>query len=363
MKSRDVVYRVSKIKSNRFDMKNPKNALVLLISICISTNAFAQELLTPESYGIYGYDGYTEKVFQTLLPFDARENDIIGYGRNKTFYLKAPSFNGESALCVTKGSLVYKQSNVNIWYLLCGQVKIPIHPTSYSMKVPESVCTQLDDLFYHATVTASQFPDNRMICDGVRYYFNSHGKLSSVHSPAEGTRTFRMVQMADSICYAVQHKEKAVLERQMAVCKELANAFKQEYPDRHFATEFSTLPRMKNEKMVWPCGISNKYLYLYEYYDHPVGTDTLEAFSKCYSDSLMTWSREVFFIDEHARIEVEFINSDTTDTDFWTNREYHYYFIRIPESLCKREIILSVLAIPEGNYRLDENLQWQPASP
>jgi hypothetical protein len=333
--------------------------ITLILALLFVTNAFAQDLLTPESYGIYGYDGYTEKVFQTLLPFDARENDIIGYGKSKTFYLKAPSFSGESALCVTKGCLVFKQSNVNIWYLLNGQVKIPIHPTYYRMDVPESVCKQLDALFYHAAMTASQFSDNRMISDGVSYYFNSHGKLSSVHSPAEGTRTFRMVQMTDSICYAVQHKEKAVLERQMAVCKELANAFKQEYPDRHFATEFSTLPRMKNEKMVWPCGISNKYLYLYEYYDHPVGTDTLEAFSKCYSDSLMAWSREVFFNDEFTYIEVAFTDSSTAKS--WVTEKLHYYFIQIPKDLWKREVILSVMSLQEGNYILDEKLQWKPS--
>lgn len=97
-------------------INNMKNAFILLV-LFVFTRCFAQDLLTPTSYGIYDWSGYTESVFQTLLP-DIGKRDVLREGSFKTFYLCTPSFTGEYALSVEKGCLTLTRAEKNIWYLL-----------------------------------------------------------------------------------------------------------------------------------------------------------------------------------------------------------------------------------------------------
>lgn len=97
-------------------MNNMKKGIILLV-LFVFTRCFAQNLLTPTSYGIYDWSGYTESVFQTLLP-NIGKRDVLREGSFKTFYLCTPSFTGEYALSVEKGCLTLTRAEKNIWYLL-----------------------------------------------------------------------------------------------------------------------------------------------------------------------------------------------------------------------------------------------------
>ena len=57
--------------------------IALIFFLLAATGAFAQDLLVPESYGIYGYDGYNELILNKLLPPDKnsytnKQRDAIG---------------------------------------------------------------------------------------------------------------------------------------------------------------------------------------------------------------------------------------------------------------------------------------------
>lgn len=353
-----------------------KNAFILLV-LFVFTRCFAQDLLTPTSYGIYDWSGYTESVFQTLLP-DIGKRDVLREGSFKTFYLCTPSFTGEYALSVEKGCLTLTRAEKNIWYLLeygesvfygnnaaknksrqrtsKKEGKKNIAVDKFVLNVPASVCEQLEILFKHAITTASHLQPEILGCDGATYYFNYLGDLAEVWMPSVG-RTKRLVQMADSICYAVEHSDMSILNRQMIICKELTLEFKHEYPISYFTPEASIFSGVKEEEAGWMCRLSSLKLYLSKEYDHPVYKDTLDLFLQQYDDSLASWSQEIFFIDEFADYWVIFTDSDTAK--FFYNDEYHAFVLYLPERLWRRDIILSVLSLTPGNYRLDADLRWR----
>lgn len=338
--------------------------IALIFFLLAATGAFAQDLLVPESYGIYGYDGYNELILNKLLPPDKnsytnKQRDAIGEGSYKTFYLCAPSFTAEYALCVKKDELVYKHAHQSIWHALSKPNPWAVTVSTFTMKVTESESQQLKDLFEHATMTASFF-SNRLGLDGTTYYFNSGGRLASVWSPDEG-RTARLVKMADSICYAVRHQDRDVLMRQLKVCRELTEEFKREYPPCYLTTRepFVYHPYDNGEQS---CVISNNINFsILKHFDQPVDDNIMAAFSQNYRDSITVWSCEVLLTDENAFFYVEINAPYHYQPECRINHEGHSYWIILPERLCRREIILSALTL-QGNsylYRLDENLHWQ----
>lgn len=336
--------------------------IALIFFLLAATGAFAQDLLVPESYGIYAHDGYNELILGKLLPTDKKSSpkektDAIWDGAYKTFYLCAPSFSEEYAFCVTEEEIVYKRAQESIWHALQKPNPSAVAVSTFTMKVTESESQQLKDLFEHATMTASFF-SNRFGLDGTTYYFNSEGHLASVWSP-DGGRTARLVKMADSICYAVRHQDRDVLKRQLKVCRELTEEFKREYPPCYLTTRepFVYHPYDNGEQR---CAITNNInFYILKHFDQPVDDNIMAAFSQNYRDSITVWSCEVLLTDENAFFYVEINAPDQPECRI--NHESHSYWILLPERLCRREIILSALTL-QGNcyrYRLDENLHWQ----
>ena len=337
--------------------------IALIFFLLAATGAFAQDLLVPESYGIYGYDGYNELILNKLLPPDKnsytnKQRDAIGEGSYKTFYLCAPSWEAEYALCVKKDELVYKHAHQSIWDALSKPNPSAVAVSTFTMKVTESESQQLKDLFEYATMTASFF-SNRFGLDGTTYYFNSGGRLASVWSP-DGGRTARLVTMADSICYAVRHQDRDVLKRQLKVCRELAHEFKQEYSISYFYPNYNFCRKEVGAGDVeksWNCQLwARNGFRFYKEYDHPIDNSTVEDDLAHYGDSIAAWNRELFITDSQIDVTVQLKESETA----WCRLENGRCRLVVPEHLWRGEVILSAAALPPGHYRLDENMRWQP---
>ena len=339
-----------------------KIPFILLLFPFIATGAFAQDLLVPESYGIYAHDGYNELILGKLLPTDKksspkRKTDAIWDGAYKTFYLCAPSFSGEYAFCVGKEEIVYKHAHESIWHALSKPNPSAVTVSTFTMKVTESESQQLKDLFEHATMTASFFSEHFGL-DGATYYFNTGGHLASVWSPNRG-RTARLVKMADSICYAVRHQDRDVLKRQLKVCRELTKEFKQEYPISYFYPSYNfcqTAVGAGDMEKSWNCQLwaSSDFRFCKEY-DHPINADTLVDVLAHYGDSIAAWKRELFITNSPIELVVQLKESETA----WCRLENGSCRLVVPERLWRREVVLSATALRPGHYRLDENLHWQ----
>lgn len=336
--------------------------IALIFFLLAATGAFAQDLLVPESYGIYAHDGYNELILGKLLPNDKKSSpkektDAIWDGAYKTFYLCAPSFSEEYAFCVTEEEIVYKRAQESIWHALQKPNPSAVAVSTFTMKVTESESQQLKDLFEHATMTASFF-SNRLGLDGTTYYFNSGGRLASVWSPDEG-RTARLVKMADSICYAVRHQDRDVLMRQLKVCRELAHEFKQEYSISYFYPNYNFSQKTVGANDVeesWNCQLwaGMRFRFCKEY-DHPIDNSTVEDDLAHYGDSIAAWNRQLFITDSQIELAVQLKESETA----WCRLENGRCSLVVPERLWRREVVLSAAALPPGHYRLDENLHWQ----
>lgn len=336
--------------------------IALIFFLLAAAGAFAQDLLVPESYGIYGYDGYNELILNKLLPPDKdsytnKQRDAIGEGSYKTFYLCAPSFTAEYALCVKKDELVYKHAHQSIWHALSKPNPWAVTVSTFTLKVMESESQQLEDLFKHATMTASFF-SKRLGLDGTNYYFNSSGRLASVWSP-DGGRTARLVKMADSICYAVRHQDRDVLKRQLKVCRELTHEFKQEYSISYFYPNYNFSQKTVGANDVeesWNCQLwaGMRFRFCKEY-DHPIDNSTVEDDLAHYGDSIAAWNRQLFITDSQIELAVQLKESETA----WCRLENGRCSLVVPERLWRGEVILSATALRPGHYRLDENLHWQ----
>ena len=208
-----------------------KITLILLLLTTVLCGR-AQDFLKPESYGIYSSEvNGDEKLFRLLISGVEYEGSATWEASNKTFY-----FRPEKALIIENNQLVLNQSNKSIWNALYDYnyfhkpdpLKL-VSVKTMTLPVSEETCKKLSTLFRCATLTATHLELKPQGLDGTRYYFNYGRTLASVWVPREG-RTMRLVRMADSLCYAVQHHDTAVLNRQMKVCKALTQEFKKEFP-------------------------------------------------------------------------------------------------------------------------------------
>ena len=160
-----------------------------------------------------------------------------------------------------------------------------------TLSVSEETCRKLSTLFKYATLTATHLENKPHGLDGTRYYFNHKRNLASVWVPREG-RTTRLVCMADSLCYAVQHHDTAMVNRQMKVCKALTQEFKKEFPERYFKAGHWNVQENNSQ---WFCILTCEDCIRLKI---PDGNSDGDTYDVMYSDRLAAWSREIFLMND-----------------------------------------------------------------
>ena len=340
-----------------------RKTTLILAFLAVVACGRAQEFLTPESYGIYSSLRHgDETLFQLLFP-EHKSNNGVWEMEYETFFLCAPSFSAEYALEIGNGELVLTRANQNIYMALSRHLQErqpdPLKVVSVDVKkmsVPEETCERLSTLFKFATMTATHIKDTRLGFDGTSYYFNHRRKLASVWQP-EGGRTARLVQMADSLCYAVEHKDTTVLNQQMKKCSNLIQEFKKEWPARFFKP-IQGVTRHSNglycELYCTDC------IRLKVPYGNTSNNDTCDVVAAIYSDSLSAWSRELFLMYDLPEFPTVVIDN-TRDTAFCEARTYYDRVVRtitLSSRFWRREVILSAAMLPPGRYYFVEG-QWK----
>lgn len=281
----------------------------------------------------------------------------------KTFFLCAPSFSAEYALEIGDGELTFTKADQNIYMALSRHLKErqpdPLKVISVDVKkmsVSEETCERLSTLFKLATETATHIEYTRHGFDGTSYYFNHKRKLASVWVPENG-RTARLVQMADSLCYAVEHKDTTVLNQQMKKCSNLIQEFKEEWPARFFKP-IQGVTRHSNglycELYCTDC------IRLKVPYGNTSDNDTCAVVAANYSDSLSAWSRELFLMSDRPKYPTVVLDN-SRDTAFCEAEIYNNHIIRtitLSDRFWRRDVILSAAMLPPGRYYFEEG-QWK----
>lgn len=197
------------------------------------------------------------------------------------------------------------------------------------MSVSEEVCKRLSELFKLATMTATHIESKHSGFDGTTYYLNHWRKLASAWEPESG-RTARLVQMADSLCYAVEHKDTTVLNQQMKECGALIQEFKEEWPARFFKPIQGVTRHSDGLYCEFYC---TDCIRLKVPYGNTSNNDTCDVVAAIYSDSLSAWSRELFLMYDLPEFPTVVIDN-TRDTAFCEARTYYgprstnYHFIQ-----------------------------------
>lgn len=340
-----------------------RKTTLILIFLAIVACGRTQDFLTPESYGIYSSVKYgNETLFRLMFPEDKSDYAVWNV-RNKSFFLCAPSFSAEYALEIGKNQLILTKADRSVYMALSEYLRKsgynPLKVVSVDIEklsVSEETCKILSELFNLATMTATHMESKPLGLDGTTYYFNHRRKLASAWEPEYG-RTARLVQMADSLCYAVEHKDTAVLYQQMKKCSTLIREFKEEWPTRFF----KPLQRVALHSDTLCCGLyCTDCISLKVTHGNALNNDTCAVMTAIYSDSLSAWSRELFLMYDRPEYPTVVIDN-TRDTAFCEARTYYDRVVRtitLSSRFWRREVILPSVQLPLGNYYFVEG-EWR----
>ena len=148
----------------------------------------------------------------------------------------ALSWHKKYALSLHDSTLVYVRVLRDDWksWLLTGFWKPKT--LRYEMSLRQTEQRAILDLLEAATQTAK--PRNMDIgIDGATCYLCHNARKVEVHSPFGGTLTTLTVNALDSLCYATEHSDRAVLLRQIETCRTLTEEFRKFYPYSAALTE------------------------------------------------------------------------------------------------------------------------------
>jgi len=386
-------------------MKRLFYIIFLLVVIC-PVKLQAQEFLTPTLFFTDRPD-YQERLYRELLYDDYHQTYKEKGHVLDAFYFVCPysvtsTTPPEYAFVVKDSMIVLKRAKVNIWDALIAQERIKNHyiknynpeqqqrmrKEAASLKsykadvwtIPASpdFCRHLADLFEAANLTATymecqdetasteesicQPEKNELDIPGGRY-FGYWLNISGGYRAGSNTRSGRLVLMADSICYAIEHHDTAVLNRQYIVCKALAKEFKRDIPVCYFTPWCNKSAGTRKPWQVQLWGRHGDFELNFNV-DQLADNSMIEEYRRLYADSVAVWTRETYIINPFRRPEFTVDETDTVICQIFlepqTRRYREICEVNIPKALLRRDIILSVLELPLGRYRLDAENNWVP---
>ena len=344
------------ITQDTFTMKYKYLFGTLLIATALAT-ASAQSVFTPSTE----LSDYKEIARKTLVA-----DEYI-------YYMCIPAFTNPYALSMNDSTFVY---------ITVVEDKSQKHQKkafstqSYELEINAKERTIFRS-FMDAAAMSSNFYDRFIGKDGVYYYLYEYGKQVKVWSPRKGSRTKRAVHALDSLCYAVEHSDRAVLKRQLDTCRTLTKEFRNLYPlsffrpsDKGYVPEerqktliFSgfqdSTKVMKNDKWYYYIGTRCIQVQIVDFTAKKVNRNAL-------CDSLTAWNREMY-INHVQDIWPRQMLIDVNDTtvarcEVYSSRPGNSRILYLPAEQLKHDIIFNAATLSDGFYLLSPTGEWQPVS-
>lgn len=314
-----------------------KAFLVCATMLALGSIVRSQNVFTPATVDYT--PGYWPALVNTLV------------GNSQTFYLCAPSFTSEYALSLHDDTLVYIRADdeASIYYYVSSKNhKKKVKTKRHELVLKREESWQIRQLIDVASQTANFF-DERFGIDGTTYYLFDYTRRVKVWFPMKGTRTGRAVAAMDSLCYAVEHADREVLQRQLEIFRTLTGEFRELYPLSYFKPDvWSSSERVMLTSQRW----------LSVYQGCGKAQDSVKASLTMLSDSVALWSRELFL--HHNNRYVHVFLSDTSDARCEVKTSGSEIFITIPAKKLCRTLIMGTTALDKGYYRLLPDDTWQP---
>ena len=320
-----------------------KKIIILCAALALAvTTAKAQETFVPVTTEYC--PEYNSFIKQTLI------------GESYEYFLCTPAFENEYALSLHGDTLVYiraEEEKGNIWYSVnFTKRKAKAKTSRFELVLSQDEAKQVSNLMEVATMTANFFND-RIGFDGVTYYLHSYTRHVKVWYPKDGTRTHRTVTMMDSLCYAVEHADHAVLQRQLEVCSTLTDEFRALYPISYFTPS--------REYWLYSRGIERVSIFSKKLCVAQRCKDCSEAarentFFAEIRDSVTRWSRELFLHYNEKFVYILLSDTSVARCEVMSDRDI---VITIPRDRLCLDLILSTTGLVKGYYQLTSDGTWQ----
>ena len=196
------------------DTPRPRHHCLALL-LLVTLNAPAQQLFIPADDA----DWIDDDPFLQQTVFEG----------SNCYYLCNPAFSWPKkyALSLHDSTLVYVRVLRDDWHswLLTGFWKPKT--LRYEMSLRQTEQRAILDLLEAATQTAKT-SNMHVGCDGATCYLCHNARKVLVHCPFGGTLTTRTVKALDSLCYATEHNDIALLRRQTDTCRALTEEFRKQ---------------------------------------------------------------------------------------------------------------------------------------
>lgn len=356
---------------------------LLMLALCITT-ASAQQVFIPSCKHI-------------TCDYHTFVNRALDCYYSRAFFVCLPSFSNEYALSLnrSKNKLVYMCAveNSNIWYSVDYKKRdAKVKTRRYELPISKEQSAVFQMLAKTAVQTANNFHESDGV-DGTTYMLSYINDEVETWSPRKNSRTGRTVRAMDSLCYAVEHSDRAVLKRQLDTCRVLIDEFKHLYPlsffypnprlfiqfddgvsyspiDNFPDSTFVLNPKHYPDAKAWSYMLKSPYLRVLISHDLAANVlkDEKALDFDVLNDSIAVWARELFLsYSNHSDYK---INSgsyrielyDTTATRCEITKDG--YLIQMTASLksLNRNMIISASTLSEGYYMLSPTGKWQPIS-
>ena len=319
-----------------------KKIIILCAALALAvTTAKAQETFVPVTTEYC--PEYNSFIKQTLI------------GESYEYFLCTPAFDNEYALSLHGDTLVYVRAEEkgNIWYSVnFTKRRAKAKTRRFELVLGQKEAKQVSNLMEMATMTANFF-NYRIGIDGVTYYLHSYTRHVKVWCPKDGARTRRTVTVMDSLCYAVEHADHAVLQRQLEVCGTLTDEFKELYSISYFTPS--------REYWLYSRGIERVSIFSKKLCVAQRCKDCSEAarentFFAEIRDSVTRWSRELFLHYNEKFVYILLSDTSVARCEVMSDRDI---VITIPRDRLCLDLILSTTGLVKGYYQLTSDGTWQ----
>lgn len=200
-----------------------KKIVLLFVFVCSLMNAHAQTRLSPISGSIYYGQG-------ELTDYELELNKLLLPSYYRFAFIVQPSFKAEYSLVGTDDgkSLILRKADKPIWPL-DKPYKVTIK--EYKLQIPKAVSDSISKLFESA-VRSSSYLCEALGDDGTTFVFISWPNTAECWSPFAGSNCGKLVDLAYSICNAVELQDRKQIEGYMNQITELHHTFKAMYNEK-----------------------------------------------------------------------------------------------------------------------------------
>lgn len=211
------IARIQKLKT----MVTKIKIVLLFLFVLGLMSTHASSRLTPISVSKYWDKG-------VLTDYVTEINTLLLPSSYSFAYIVTPSFRPEYSLAGVADTLIIRNAEQKIWSI---DKPNTVSIKEYKLQLSPAIIDSIGELFESAVLSSSYLSESYG-CDGTIYVFISNDFTARCWSPIKGSNCRKLVDLADSICKAVELHDSNLIVRNLNSISELHQTFKALYDEK-----------------------------------------------------------------------------------------------------------------------------------